>query len=151
MKKFKFSLETVLDFNTQLLDNKKSEYAQALQLVAKQQKKLKDTIDSYNDLNKRFRQAEIEGMTIAEAMGYESGLRVLEYKIKQEQKQLEVLEEQAEIKREELVESRKETMKLEKLKEKNFEDYKKQEIKTQELLIDELVSLSGVVEKNKNF
>ncbi len=149
MKKFKFSLETVLDFNTQLLDNKKNEYAQALELVRKQQKKLKQTIDEYNELNRRFRQAEIEGMTIAEAMGYESGLRVLEYKIKQEQKQLELFEAKAEEKRLELVESRKETMKLEKLKEKNFEDYKKQELKTQELLIDELVSLSGVVAKQQ--
>ncbi len=149
MKKFKFSLETVLDYTAQMLDNKKNEYAASLQLVNMQQKKLNDTVENYKQHNSDFRKAEIEGITIAEAMSYETGLRVLETRINTQKKQLREYEKQAEDKRLELVESKKETMKLEKLKEKKLEDYQKQELKAQEQLIDELVNLKSVQQKNE--
>ncbi len=145
MKKFNFNLETVLSYNNQVLDNIKSEYATALQIVRKQQLKLDNLINKHIKLNAQIREKEITGIAVAEAMSYEIGLRVLEKKIKDETKILHELEKQAEAKRVELLEAKKDAMTMEKLKDKSLEEYKKKEIKEQENLIDELVSLQRVI------
>ncbi len=149
MKKFNFNLETVLEYNNQVLDNARNEYAAALEIVRKQKKKLDNLKNRHIQLNAQIREKEIEGITVAEAMSYEIGLRVLEKRIKDETKILYELEKQAEVKRQLLVEAKKETMTMEKLKEKNLEEYKKLEIKEQEHFIDEIVSLQRVVNANE--
>ncbi len=141
MKKFEFGLKTVLDYNLHMLDNVKNEYAELLKYVRVQEELLATTTNRYKRHNAEFRLAEQEGMTIAEAMGYESGLRVLEKQIKAQKKELDIRRERAELKRLELVAAKVDTKTLETLQEKNLDEYKKQEIKAQEKLMDEFVSI----------
>ena len=88
----------------------------------------------------QLRQAETEGLTIAEALRYESGLRFLEDEIQREAKRLREYEAAAEEKRRQVVAARQDTASLEKLKDKKWEDYQKQVQKGEELLIEELVT-----------
>ena len=81
-----------------------------------------------------------EGLTIAEALRYESGLRFLEDEIQREAKRLREYEAAAEEKRRQVVAARQDTASLEKLKDKKWEDYQKQVQKGEELLIEELVT-----------
>ena len=79
-------------------------------------------------------------MTILDATIYQSGLRHMETVIQQETERLETLRKEEEAKRQEVVEAKKETSSLDKLKEKKLDLYNKSVQKAEEILIDEFVS-----------
>lgn len=148
MKKFQFSLETVLRYKEQVLESLQNEYAAAAQRVREQEALLRHTEGRYRDLNQEFRTAAEEGITIADAMGYETGLRVLEKEIQAQEKRLRQLQEEAEEKRLKMVAARQETASLEKLRDHKLEDYQKMVQKQEEQFIDELVSTTRVMASN---
>ena len=118
MKKFQFSLENVLNYKNQVLEEIQNEYASAVQQVRQQERRLVELEERHRALNREFRQAEAEGITVAEAMGYESGLRVLERTIRQAEERLQQLRDEAEQVRQRLVAARQDSMSLEKLRER---------------------------------
>ncbi len=140
MKQFKFGLENVLGYKQQVLDGVKSEYAVLMGRVRDQERLLQRTEQNYRELNAEFRQAETEGMSIAKARSYETGLRILEHRIRTETETLRQYEAEAEEKREEMVGAKQETATLEKLRENRLASYRKQAQKQEELFIDELVA-----------
>lgn len=142
MKKFKFSLDTVLDYKQQMLDHIMAEHAEIIARVHRQEQALRDAWQCYHDYNDEFCRRKSTGMTITEAMVYESGLRAQEMKIQRETERLKMLEAEEEKKREQVVEAKKETSSLEKLKEHKLEDYNKAVQKGEEMLIEEFVSSS---------
>ena len=134
MKRFQFSLNTVLSYKQQVLEELQNEHGQLLYQV-RQQELVLQAEERYRGLNLEFRQAETEGLTIAEALRYESGLRFLEDEIQREAKRLREYEAAAEEKRRQVVAARQDTASLEKLKDKKWEDYQKQVQKGEELLV----------------
>ena len=71
MKRFQFGLDTVLQYKRQVLDGAQNEYAEAIQRVRQQERRLREAEARHRSLNQQFRRAEAEGITIADAMGYE--------------------------------------------------------------------------------
>ena len=140
MKKFKFSLDSVLSYKQQVLDALKGEHAAILAEVRAQEEVLEATWQAYRDCNEEFCQRKLEGMTIADAMFYETGLRTLERDIQRETDKLEVLKKKEEKKRQEVVDAKIDTSSIEKLREHKLEDYNKAVQKAEENLIDEFVS-----------
>ena len=82
----------------------------------------------------------MNGMKINEMHTYENYLDSLRLKIRRKQEQLARLREQEEIKRKEVVEAKKETSSIDKLKEKKRFEYDKEVLKQDELLIEEFVT-----------
>lgn len=140
MKKFKFSLDTVLSYKEQVLDALKGEHAAILVKVREQEDYLDGLWSKYRAYNAEYSQRKIEGMTILDATIYQSGLRHMETVIQQETERLETLLKEEEAKRQEVVEAKKETSSLDKLKEKKLDLYNKSVQKAEEILIDEFVS-----------
>ena len=140
MKKFKFSLDTVLSYKEQVLDALKGEHAAILVKVREQEDYLDGLWSKYRAYNAEYSQRKIEGMTILDATIYQSGLRHMETVIQQETERLETLRKEEEAKRQEVVEAKKETSALDKLKEKKLDLYNKSVQKAEEILIDEFVS-----------
>lgn len=140
MKKFKFALDTVLSYKQQVLDALEAEHAAAMAKVHEQEGVLDAVWQEYRDCNAEYREKKAQGLSITEAMIYESSLRSGELHIQRETKKLEKLQEEAEKKREEMVEAKIDTSSLEKLKDKKLEQYRKDEQKDQELLVDEFIS-----------
>ena len=140
MKKFKFSLDSVLSYKQQVLDALKGEHAVILAQVREQEAVLEAVWQEYRDCNEEFRQRKAEGITITDAMFYQNGLRVLERDIQRETDKLEELKKQEEAKRQEVVDAKIDTSSIEKLKEHKLEDYNKAVQKAEENLIDEFVS-----------
>ena len=101
---------------------------------------LEELENYYSELDAEFTERKLEGITILEAMSYEQHLRALERAIQTEQRKLDALRIQEEKKRTQVVEARKETATIEKLREHKLEDYRKAEQKAEEVLIDEFVS-----------
>ena len=93
-----------------------------------------------SDCSEDYRERSREGMPITEALMYQSALRASEQEIQRETKRLEELEAEAERRREKMVDAKKETSSIEKLREKKLDAYHKAEAKSEELFIEEFVS-----------
>ena len=144
MKKFQFGLDNVLGYRQQVLEGRQNEYAKVLKQVREQQERLDDAQARYQDLNRRFREEAALGLTIADAMGFENGLRVLEMEITRETKRLKELEAEAELHRGRVLQAHQDATILERLKEKKKDAYQKAVQKQDEQFIDELISATRV-------
>ena len=140
MKKFKFSLDSVLSYKQQVLDSLKGEHAAILAEVRAQEDVLEGVWQDYRDCNEEYRQRKLEGITVADAMFYQNGLRALEAEIERETAALEELRKKEEAKRQQVVNAKIDTSSIEKLREHKLEDYNKAVQKAEENLIDEFVS-----------
>lgn len=140
MKKFKFSLDSVLSYKQQVLDALKGEHAAILAQVRAQEEALEAVWQSYRDCDEEYRQRKAEGITITDAMVYQNGLRVLERDIQRETEKLEALRKKEEKKRQEVVDAKIDTSSIEKLKEHKLDSYRKAEQKDEEQRIEEFVS-----------
>lgn len=144
MKKFKFSLDTVLSYKQQILDVLKAEHAAAAARVRAQEEVLEAVWKQYRSCNEEYRVRKTEGMTIMDATFYQNGLRALERDIQRETEKLEELRAQEEAKRSEMIEAKVDTSSLENLKGKKLELYQKAVQRDEEKLIDEFVSAARV-------
>ena len=144
MKKFKFSLDTVLSYKQQVLEALQGEHALALAAVRAQEELLEDLWQGYRDYNAEYRQRAEEGLPLTEALMYQNGLRAAEQEIQRETRRLEDLQVEEEKKREAVVEAKKDTSSIEKLKEKKLDAYRRAEAKSEETFIEEFVSTMRV-------
>ena len=145
MKKFRFSLETVLDYKQEVLSALQTEHAAILARVHAQEDLLERLEGEYQELNEEFTQRKLEGITILDAMQYEQYLRAAEREIEVAAAKLEKLRQEAEEKRNEVVEAKKETSSIEKLREKKLDSYNKAVQKSEELIIEEFVTTTRVM------
>lgn len=147
MKKFQFSLETILGYRQQVLEAKQQEYAVAQGIALEQQQHVFDLEDEYYDFNDAFTMKRAKGMSMMDAMTSEGCLRALETSIKKQKEELKKLELIAEKKRQDMILAKQDTSSAEKLREKKLEDYNKQAAKAEEALIDELVASTWSVNR----
>lgn len=145
MKKFRFSLETVLEYKQQALDALRAEHGAILAQVRAQERKVEELEAGYRQLDGEFAQRKLEGITIVDAMKYEQYLRAMERQIEEAVRRLEALRRQEEKKREEVVTAKQETSSIEKLRERKLDSYNKAVQKSEEAMIDELVSTKRVM------
>ena len=140
MKKFRFSLETVLDYKQQALEALMAEHGAILAQVRDQEAVVEGLEQEHLQVDEEFSGRKLEGLSILDALNYEQYLRALEREIMEERRKLELLRRKEEAKRNQVVEVRKETATIEKLKEHKLEDYRKAEQKEEEQRIEEFVS-----------
>lgn len=144
MKKFHFSMETVLRYKEQRLDALRTEHAAAIARVREQEAVVDNLIKCFDRVNREYREKKELGMTVADAMSYDIMLRAQEVKIQNAEKELIDLRHAEEQKREEVIEAKTEKATIEKLREKKLAAYHKQEQKMEEQMIDEFVSTMRV-------
>ena len=138
MKKFHFSLETVLDYKQQILASLQTEHGAILAQVREQEQLIEELEAEYQQMDGEFAQRKLEGIAILDAMKYEQYLRAME--------DLAQLKKKEEAKRAEVVTAKQDTSSIEKLREKKLDHYKKAMQKNEEAMIDELVSTKRVME-----
>ena len=130
MKKFRFSLETVLDYKQEVLSALQTEHATILARVHAQEDLLEELENYYSELDAEFTERKLEGITILDAMQYEQYLRATERQIEEAVEILKQLQAEAEAKRLEVVEAKKDTSSIEKLREKKLDSYNKADRKS---------------------
>ena len=145
MKKFRFSLETVLDYKQEVLSALQTEHATILARVHAQEDLLEELENYYSELDAEFTERKLEGIAILDAMQYEQYLRATERQIEEAVEILERLRAEAEAKRLEVVEAKKDTSSIEKLREKKLDSYNKAVQKSEELIIEEFVTTARVM------
>ena len=146
MKKFRFSLETVLDYKQQVLTTLQTEHRAILADIRSQEQLIEELEAAYRHLDHEFTRRKLAGIAILDAMKYEQYLRSSERQLQEAYEHLAQLHRREEAKREQVVEAKKETSSIEKLREKKLDSYNKAVQKSEEAMIDELVSAKRVVE-----
>ena len=91
MKKFKFQLDTVLRYKTQVLDIRLAEHGTALANVRRQEGVLEQAVKHREACEEEYREMKEQGLTIADAMKYETGIEVLERTVQRETEKLREL------------------------------------------------------------
>ena len=88
MKKFHFQLDTVLGYKQQVLDNRLVEHGAAVAQVTRQEAVLLDAQNRRGAYEAEFRQKQAEGMTMFEALKYQSCMEALMREIEREKEKL---------------------------------------------------------------
>lgn len=140
MKKFRFSLEKVLDYKTQVEDNLKNEHAQAVKRVTDQEKVIAGLEKEFGQCRVTFEEKKKEGCVLYDLQVYENYLSRINRQIRQEKEVLTRFKVEAEKKRQLVVAAKVETSSIEKLKEKKVQEYNKEMQKSDEQFIEEFVS-----------
>ena len=140
MKKFRFSLQKVLEYKQQVLDSLQTEHGAILAEVRQQEEVVFSAEARYRFHSGEFTRRQEEGMSVRDARMMESSLRALEDEIRRETELLQDLYRRAEEKRLEVVEAKKENASIEKLREKKQKQYLKEEQKAEELFIEDIVT-----------
>ena len=145
MKKFQFSLDGVLSYKNQILDALQGEHGAIIAQVHAQEKILASCWDMYRECNREYCEKVRGGLAVTEALMYQSRLRSMEQEIQRETATLEKLQKEEEEKRAEVVEAKKESTSIEKLKEKKLAAYQKEEAKGEERFIEDFVATSRIL------
>lgn len=140
MKKFKFSLSTVLSYKQQVLDALQGEHAAIIAQVRKQEEWIAKLQQEYEAYSQQYREACKHGISVREAMGHQAKLRARERELEQEQIRLQGIKRQEEEKRMQVVNAKQDTSSLEKLREKKHSEYNAAIAKSEEQFIEEFVS-----------
>lgn len=126
MKRFRFQLESVLDFKRRSLDMLMTELSEAQSRAAAQEEARDRAAQRLTQYDADFARKRQAGFTNIEAIEYEAGQRVLEQRLGREQMLLEQRLRELEMKRQEVVTARQETHAIERLREIRHSEYDRQ-------------------------
>ena len=140
MRRFHFQLEKVLDYKNQILDNLVGEEAAIMAKIREKEEILTGLDKEYEDCCKILNEKQKNGMDAMSMHIYENYLDTLGFRIRNARQDLELLQRQEEIKRQQLLEAKKESTSLEKLKERRLEEYQIGFQKQMEKEIEEYIS-----------
>lgn len=140
MKKFRFSLQKLMEYKEQLLDGEKN----VLNLMQHERNLLDKHILSlqnmYNISRENYKKLSEKGATILEITVQQQHIREIQRKIEEQQNVLAMQDKKIEHQTKVIVSLNTEISSLNKLKDKQFADYKYKLQKQEELLIEEFVS-----------
>lgn len=140
MKKFRFPLDTVLTYKRNILDTLQIEHGRILAEIRWQTELIERLQREYEEVSAEYRARSAEGLSIRDAQRYQMELRARERDIEKEAEKLMALRKQEEEKRGEIVEVKKDTSAIEKLREKKLSEYNTAVAKTEEVAVEEFVS-----------
>lgn len=140
MKKFKYSLETVLNIKEQSQKMEKEKLAAVLLKYELQKNRLNEILIQINDTLKKNEMNAEMGTSAANLKQYSLFLETLYKKYNEQNMILKALEKEIEKARQRLCDVSKEKETLENLKEKKYEEYKYLASLEQNLIIDEQIS-----------
>ncbi len=149
MKKFVFSLQKMLQYREQILEKEKN----SLTLLNSQRVALEQKINDYDqsfwNINKDMQVKTQRGTTILEIQSTKYQLENLRIQLRLMRKELELLEISVDKQRKIVIECTKEVTSLEKLKEKQLEEYNYNLAKAEEEKVAEFIS-SKVIAQNQD-
>lgn len=140
MKKFSFSLDKVLDYKIQIEDNLRNEHAGAVKAVMNKEEEIHNMEVAHQGYINDMEAVKMHGCKIQELLVYESYLGKSLERIEEQKEVLEGLKQQEEIKRNQVIEAKKERTSIDKLKEKKLREYDALVQKDEEKFIEEFVS-----------
>ena len=140
MAKFNFRLQSYLGLKAKIEELKRNEFGKAVAAVEAEKRKLAELEQEKADCIEEFRQKVEIVIDPVNLNQYNLFIEILKERIKNQLVQLARAEEFLKIKRAELVEAMKDKKILETLKERDYEQYIIEEKKSEQKVLDDLVS-----------
>jgi flagellar FliJ protein len=137
MKKFQFKFDTILRVKEKREELLKHEFMKLNALKLEEEKILSDIKEKRAYISREKSDSSTSGVDIQSLIYFEQYLTVLLNKIDQTKKNIKEFEMKADSKREEVVEASKEKKVFEKLKERQFDQFKRMIIFNEQQVLDE--------------
>lgn len=147
MKEFKYSLETVLNYKTQVLDNLTTEHAEIIHSVNNKKNEIQQLNQDLFGFETKYREVKRAGAPIERFLLHNMCIDRMEEIIDKEEEHLHILQEAEEAKKKEVITARVDTSKFEKLKDRKFQDYRKELLKSEERYVEEVVAHTVIERK----
>ena len=139
MKRFRYNLETVLNYKNQELDNLKIQHASALERVSKKKEEIHCMEGALSQIQSGLDRTVQNGAPIETLRLYDRCIDGARKQIEQKKEQLLQLKKDEKEKREEVLTARVDTSRYEKLREHRLEDYRKAVKKEEEIFVEEFI------------
>ncbi len=140
MARFRFPMQNILNMKEKLEEQAKNEYGQANARLLAEEKKLEQLNNRLEAARLQLKNVLIEILSMTEIHKRENAIVILKGYVKQQQLVVKRCEKEVEIAREKLTEAMKERKIFEKLREKAFEEFIKEEGRREQKEVDELMS-----------
>ena len=140
MAGFKFRLQSYLNVKEKIEDQKKLDYGKALNKL-EEEKREKVLLENEKSMNiHKFRESIEGGIKPLELQNYNNYIEYMKKRIAEQDIMIDIAQQNAEKCRVELVEAMKNRKMLETLKEKDREEYNKEQLLAEQKIVDEIVS-----------
>lgn len=140
MARFRFPMENILNMKEKLEDQAKNEYGQANARLLREQEKLDRLTERLEDAKQKLREVLHEVLSVSEIRRKEDAVEIIKTYVMQQFLIVKRCEKEVEVAREKLTEAMKERKIFEKLREKAFEEFMKEEGRKEQKEVDELMS-----------
>lgn len=140
MARFRFPMENILNMKEKLEEQAKNEYGQANARLLREQEKLDRLTERLEDAKQKLRDVLHEVLSVKEIRRKEDAVEIIKTYVMQQFLVVKRCEKEVEVAREKLTEAMKERKIFEKLREKAFEEFMKEEGHKEQKEVDELMS-----------
>lgn len=144
MKKFKFSLEKILQLKEQILKNLKNNLGTLQMQLREKEKDIESLKIKYRVSNEIYNDKSSKSIMPYEIKFYKDYMNSILNSIKKAEEEKELILKKIEAKKQEIIDLNIEISSIEKLKEKKLSKYNYQVQKVEEILIEEFVSSSSI-------
>lgn len=145
MKKFRFSLQKILEIKEQILDNFKIELSSLNADLISIELAIKSLYLQYTNSNKEFLEKSSAGISVGEMTYYKILMNGILKQVDKKESEKLIVNKKIELKRQEIVNMNMEISSIEKLKEKELERYNHAVTRNEEIFIEEFVSNKSLV------
>ncbi len=139
MGKFTFRFDTILTTKEKIEDDRKNKLGISMQKLASEQNQLEKLSHKKNNLINNLEESLQKIVEVSELRNLSYNLDMIQNIIDKQTQIVEQLELETENKRKDLIEASKQKKIFEKLREKDYEEYKYTELKKEYTLTDEIV------------
>lgn len=150
MKKFKFSLEKILQLKEQILKNLKNDLSFLQMALKEKDAEIQDLWSKYYKTDNEYKEKSSKSIMPYEIAQYKDYMTYITNMIKKKEEEKSVILKKIEAKKQEIINMNIEISTLEKLKDKKLAKYNYKVQKMEEILIEEFVSNSTSVSAEAN-
>ena len=150
MKKFKFSLEKILQLKEQILKNLKNDLSFLQMALKEKDAEIQDLWSKYYKTDNEYKEKSSKSIMPYEIAQYKDYMTYITNMIKKKEEEKSVILKKIEAKKQEIINMNIEISTLEKLKDKKLAKYNYKVQKMEEVLIEEFVSNSTSVSAEAN-
>lgn len=140
MAKFVYRLQSYLNLKEQVEELKKNEYGYALRRLEEERQKKLQLEAEQETIVKIFRKSLLVSIKPVDIRRFNNRIELLKVWIIEQEQRVKQAEQEAEEKRLALVEAMKERKALETVRERSYEDYKLEEKRNEQVVVDGIVS-----------
>jgi flagellar protein FliJ len=143
LSQFKFRLQRVLEVREKEEDEKKNRFAEITKKLQEEHKRLDSLHSDMEEVKTRKNKLASQNIKVDQLLSYSYYMENLKQNIEKQHNIVEKSEKEMENARVELLEAAKDKQVLEKIKDKNFEDYKYGLKREEDKMTDQFVSYSS--------